>query len=172
MNISLIPTLIFAAALGIEPAKPAQTEKLETIVSEFRIIDTAVVVADPQNVISISDSVHAFGLYKYSLNGALTGQSPQSSDHTPPFFVVEHIPTGQIGLTSGVVIIKHQPWANPQAIAAEHGLTITSELSSINRFAIRLDSIADLSFVRENLLSDIRILLVELDVSYAPLCVQ
>ena len=175
MKTFLLISLTFAATQNVQSDALAPLNSAQIDVSEYRVFETATVVADPKNTIPSGDGVHSLGLYKYSLNGTLAVQSTQSTqplDDASSLFLVEHVPTGQRGLTSGVVIVKHQPTASPQAIAADYGFSVTDELPSINRFAIKLDSVPDFPTVRDALLNDVRVLLVELDVSYAPIAVQ
>ena len=55
---------------ALAPLNSAQID-----VSEYRVFETATVVADPKNTIPSGDGVHSLGLYKYSLNGTLAVQS-------------------------------------------------------------------------------------------------
>lgn len=138
----------------------------------YVVHDSATVISDPENAIPVGNGVHALGHYKFAFSGSVAAMSSKVGHADVGLVLVEHRPTGQVGLSSGVVHVKHVLGSSSAAIASDYGIEIIGELPKIRRFSYQLSSLHRFAEHREELLDDPRIELVELDVSYAPVRAQ
>ena len=162
MTLTCAAVMFASVLLAAEPALSLYPPDRSTI----EMVQDAVVVEDPLDQIATSESVFAFGKFKYSLDGNLPVARGQHSEVGPSMHVVKDSISKQIGLSNGQLIIKYIPGTDGVALAGEYGLTLVGELPSLDRIVVQLVELEALADLQDELLRDARILSTELDVRY------
>lgn len=131
---------------------------------------------DLNNQIVTSNTIVALGKFKYSLddslaivqvkNTQLMSSQKQSAQSITSMKVVADPRTGRIGLTNGQLIIKYAEGVIGADLALDYGLSIITELASINRVVVQVGDLAGFAQLNETLRSDDRVVSTELDIYY------
>ena len=133
---------------------------------DFIIIEDSVVIVDTDNNVLLTDGIKTIGNYKFSLDGSLNGVREQNAQIKTTMKVIKNPNTGRMGITNGQLFIHYAQGENGSDIALNYGLSVVTELPSIDRIVVQIIDLNMYGQIKEAMELDGRIVSTDLDIKY------